>query len=93
MRNFVIKIQPHMEELVIKIKDARQRNFLLEILRSLDFVEIVPQNHHPKIKGKSVLTPEQQLFVDDLKEAMQDVELHLSGKKILPKARQALQNL
>ncbi|MBK6995480.1 MAG: hypothetical protein KA138_12940 [Saprospiraceae bacterium] len=82
-----------MEELVIKIKDARQRNFLLEILGSLDFIEIVPQNRLPKAKSKSVLTPEQQLFVDDLKEAIKDVDLHLSGKKILPNARQALQNL
>lgn len=82
-----------MEELVIKIKDTRQRGFLLEILGQLDFVEIVPQKSRANIKGERVLNPEQQAFVNDLKEALHDVELHLSGKKLLPDARQALCSL
>lgn len=82
-----------MEELVIKIKDRRQRGFLLEILSKLDFVEVVQPENQPKAKKGKALTPDQQAFLDDLKEALRDVELHLGGLQQLPNARQALQTL
>jgi RNA polymerase-interacting CarD/CdnL/TRCF family regulator len=44
-------------------------------------------------KAKSKLTAEQQEFVDDLKEALHEVELHQQGKIKLQSARDFLAEL
>ena len=44
-------------------------------------------------KAKRKLTPEQQEFVDDLKEALHEVELHQQGKIKLQSAREFLEEL
>ncbi len=75
-----------MEQLVLKIKDSSKRNILLELLQQLDFVEI----SIPKVQKK---TKAQQEFIDGMKDALNDVELHLQGKKQLQTAKDFLDEL
>ncbi len=75
-----------MEQLVLKIKDSSKRNILLELLQQLDFVEI----SIPKVQKK---TKVQQEFIDGMKDALNDVELHLQGKKQLQTAKDFLDEL
>lgn len=69
------------EELVIRLKNKRKRKFLLELLDELDFVEVVksPNGKNGK-QTKQKFTPEQQEFIDGLKQSLQEVELHQQGK-------------
>lgn len=80
--------------MVITLKDARKRKFLLELLGELDFVEVAqsPNGKNAK-KAKKKFTPEQQEFIDDLKQALLDVELHQQGKIQLKDAREFLKEL
>lgn len=82
------------EELVIRLKNKRKRKFLLELLDELDFVEVVKTTDKKNGKQpKQKFTPEQQEFIDGLKEALHEVDLHMQGKIELPDARELLKEL
>ena len=82
------------EQLVIRLKDTRKRKFLLELLGELDFVEIVKSpNGERDTQPKKKFTPEQQEFVDDLKESLRQVDLHLQGKIELQSADELIKEI
>jgi hypothetical protein len=69
-------------KVILDIKDNRS-SFFLELLKSFDFVKV-----ESTFEGKNKLKQ-----VQDLKEAFDDVEAHLSGKKKLPSAKDLLDEL
>jgi hypothetical protein len=75
-----------MEQVIVKLKDSSKRNVLLALLQQLDFVEI----SIPKVRKKSKA---QQEFIEGMKDALNDVELHLQGKKQLQSAKDFLNEL
>lgn len=81
-------------QFVIKLKDASKRKFFLELLGELDFVEVVksPNGKNDKVP-KEKFTPEQQEFIDGLKRALHEVELHQQGKIELPTLKEVLAEL
>lgn len=72
------------DQILITIKDRNKRNFLLELLKEFDFVEIelksAQEQNSVDTQKTTPLTPEQQDFVDGLKQALKDVQLHQQGK-------------
>ena len=82
-----------MEEMVIKLKDKHKRDFLLQLLEELDFVEVVKIKSSKKKGDKKGLSPEQQEFVEGLTEALEEVELHRQGKIKLPTLKEVLSEL
>ena len=75
-----------MEQLIVEIKDSSKRNILFELLQQLDFIEIKPFVKKRKTKA-------QQEFVEGIENALNDVELHLQGKKQLQSAKDFLDEL
>jgi hypothetical protein len=69
-----------MQRLVLDIPDNKI-NFFLELLNNLGF------------KMVKVLSKEQKEFVDDLKDSLNEVELHRQGKIKLQPARDFLNEL
>jgi hypothetical protein len=64
-----------MREVLVKVPDEQYR-FLMELLRHLPFVEAEPVTAAlPK-----ELTPAQQEWVGEMREALEQVELHQQGK-------------
>lgn len=83
-----------MKELLIQIHDENRVPFIIELLHEFDFVEIkTPQNGRAKKPRKKKFTPEQQEFIDDLKGALRDVELHMAGKLELQTIEEFLEEL
>lgn len=86
-------------QLSIQVKDDSKIVFLLQLLRELDFVEVLSQSSNGPANGtakpakKKKRTPEQQAFVDGLRESLEQVELHLQGKIKLRTAREAFAEL
>jgi hypothetical protein len=74
-----------METVVLHIKDAKRKRFLLQLLAELDFIEIKPL--------ASQLTAEEQRFIANLRSALRSVELHQQGKVQLKTAQQLLSEL
>ena len=70
------------DQILITIKDRNKQNFLLELLKEFDFVEIELKSAQDSVDTQKTtpLTPEQQDFVDGLKQALKDVQLHQQGK-------------
>lgn len=60
-------------------------NFFLELVQNLSF--------EVKIHKTSVLSPAQQEFVDDIKHALNQVELHRQGKIKLKSAKELLNEI
>ena len=52
------------------------------------FRELIQRFHYTAILNEQTLTAEQTIFVQDLKDAMLDVELHQAGKKKLKTAKE-----
>jgi hypothetical protein len=77
-----------MREVLVKVPDEQYR-FLMELLRHLPFVEAEPVTAAPP--GK--LTPAQQEWVDEMREALEQVELHQQGKIELKSAWDLLDEL
>lgn len=77
-----------MREIVVKVPDE-QYSFLMKLLRNLSFVKAEPVK---QAKPKK-MTPEQQEWVDGMREALHEVELHQQGKIQLKSARQLLDEL
>lgn len=73
-----------MEQVILNIKDESRRQFFFELLQQLDFVEIV------SVQERSL---EQRAFVGGLKDALEEVEAHLAGKKQLQSAKDFLHEL
>lgn len=82
-----------MQQLILNIKDESQLPFLTELLAHFDFVEVLkPQNGNGQ-KRKRKLTAAEQEFVDGLKQALREVELHQQGKIQLPTLEEVLAEL
>jgi hypothetical protein len=74
-----------MQRVVIDIPDSKV-DFFLELVKNLGFsIE--------KKEGMKKLTRKQQEFVEGLKDALNDVELHRQGKKKLKTIDQLLDEL
>ncbi len=58
--------------------------FFKELLRRFNFVEVVQED---------ILDKKQEQFVKEVKDALQEVELHQAGKKKLKTAKQLLREL
>jgi len=69
-------------EVVLDIKDKRRAPFLMELLRSLDYISV------RKIEKES----NSQVFTD-LAEAFEDVKLHEQGKLKLKSLKEVLNEL
>ncbi len=91
-----------MEQITVQLKDETKRAFLLELLGSLDFVEVVSANgngHAARANGKPTaakkraLSPRKRKIVEGIKEALREVELHQQGKIKLQTAREMLEEL
>ena len=72
-----------METLVIQIKDKKKSQFVKELLSSFDFLEVKKE-----AKQKPLTKREKEL-----KEALADVQLSLSGKKKLKTLDELLNEL
>jgi hypothetical protein len=77
-----------MTQVTLDIQDSKL-NFFLELIKNFDFVKVKDE---PTIDGKK-LTREQIEFVNGLREALNDVELHMQGKKKLKTIDQLLDEL
>ena len=69
-------------KVILDIKDSRVP-FFMELLKSLDYVNIIKEVKN-KEKGKAI---------QDLTEAFNDVKLHQEGKKQLKSAKDLLDEL
>ena len=77
-----------MREVLVKVPDEQYR-FLMKLLQNLSFVEAKPV----KLPKPKKLTPEQQEWVDDMREALQQVEQHQRGEIKLKSAWELLDEL
>ncbi|MBC6611452.1 hypothetical protein H8B15_10985 [Hymenobacter sp. BT507] len=77
-----------MREIVVKVPDE-QYSFLMKLLRNLSFVEAEPI----KPAKPKKLTPEQQEWVEDMREALHEVELHQQGKVKLQSLNELIHEL
>ena len=83
-------------DLIVTVPDDRV-NFVKKLLRELNLP--VKPAAKPKVsvtpieKAARKLTPEQQEWVDDFREALHEVELHQQGKINLQGAREFLAGL
>ena len=76
-----------MEEILVKNIPESKLDFFLELVKNLGFsIEM-------RTGEKKKLTRKQQEFVDGLKDALNDVELHRQGKKKLKTIDQLLDEL
>ncbi len=62
-----------MEQLILNIKNKNKLNFLKELLKRMEFVEVVEQK---QVSAKT----KKELFKDDLLEAVKEVKLIKAGK-------------
>ena len=74
-----------MKEITIEVPDNKI-DFFIELIQNLSFIKI------QKIDGKP-LTKAQQEFVDELKSALDQAELHQQGRIKLKDARSFLSEL
>lgn len=62
-----------MEQIIIKIKDKKKIPFLKQLLKQMDFIEVVdPSAKKRKSRKKEIL--------DGIEESVEQVKLHLEGK-------------
>jgi hypothetical protein len=73
-----------MDHLILNIKDKSKLSFLMEILKRMEFVEIVESKKFT-IKEKNILA--------NLDEAVEQVKLHKAGKIQLKTIQQVLDEL
>jgi hypothetical protein len=77
-----------MEQIVIQLNDVSKKDFLIALLKELAFVEVL--NLSSKVNGTTGteaklgkrlnLSPKKRALVEDIKEALREVELHEQGK-------------
>ncbi|MFN8255405.1 MAG: hypothetical protein U0W24_06930 [Bacteroidales bacterium] len=75
-----------MEQILVKNIPENKLDFFLELVNSLGFTTEIKAE-------KKKLTRKQQEFVDGLKEALNEVELHMKGKKKLKALEELLNEL
>ncbi len=74
-------------DILVKVPDNKV-DFFMELVQSLKF------KAEPTGKSKAnAFTPEQQEWIDDLKESLEQVELHQQGKITLKSGRELLNEL
>jgi phage terminase large subunit len=69
-------------EVLLNIKDTRRAPFLMELLRSLDYITV-----------KKVEKENENSLFDDLSEAFEEVKLHEQGKIKLKSLKEVLNEL
>jgi hypothetical protein len=74
-----------MRQVTLQIPDS-QYGFFMELVKKLKFAKIA------SVPAKK-LNPNQQEWVDGLKDALNEVELHMQGKIELPTLDEALNEL
>lgn len=72
-----------MEQFVVRLKDKKKKVFFLELMKQLDFVEVV----------RSVENPQKAKFMRELIESFEEVKLHQKGKSKLKTLDQLLNEL
>ena len=87
-----------MGHIIIQLKDEQKRTFFMELLENLDFVEVVPTPNGNAATGKTKpkrkqLSPKKRALVEEIKEALREVELHEQGKIKLRTLDEALAEL
>lgn len=87
-----------MEQIIVQLNDQSKRDFFLELLDSLDFVQVVGDSNSKgataKTKPKRLqLSPKKRALVEDIKEALREVELYEQGKIKLRTLEEALAEL
>ena len=74
-------------DILVKVPDSKVE-FFMELVQNLKFKAV------PTTKSKTKqFTPEQQEWINDLKESLEQVELHQQGKIKLKSARELLDEL
>ncbi|QDK83379.1 hypothetical protein EXU85_34155 [Spirosoma sp. KCTC 42546] len=74
-------------DILVKVPDNKVE-FFMELVQNLKF------KAEPRVKSKAKsFTPEQQEWINDLKESLEEVELHQQGKIKLKSARELLDEL
>jgi hypothetical protein len=77
-------IQPDMDHLILNIKDKSKLSFLMEILKRMEFVEVVTPDK---------FTAKEKKILSDLEDAVTQVKLHKEGKIQLKTIQQVLDEL
>lgn len=75
-----------MEKLILKVKDKRKMPFLKQLLKHMDFVEVV----QPPAKK---LTAREKEILDGIEESVEQVKLHIAGKIKLRPIQELLDEL
>ena len=73
-----------MSQLVVSLKNERKRDFLIELLRQLEFVDVVQELE---------LSKKELELLSRFKAAAKDIVLHQAGKKKLKTAKELLNEL
>jgi hypothetical protein len=74
-----------MEKLILKVKDKSKMPFLKQLLKHMDFVEVVQPPAKKLTRKKEIL--------DDIEESVEQVKLHLAGKIKLRPMQELLDEL
>ena len=72
-----------MKQVVFNVPDDKY-HFFMELIKSLDFI---------KVSGKVKLSEDQQVFVEETRKSLDQVEQHLRGEIRLKTADQLLNEL
>ena len=83
-------------QLQIQVNDAGKLDFLLQLLREFSFVEVLLPSNGAASKAapkKKQLTPFQLKEAAEIREALEEIELHVQGKIKLQSAREFLAEL
>ena len=70
-------------KVILDIRDNRKAPFLMDMLKSLDYIRII----------KEVKERRKSQFISDLAEAFEDVRLHEQGKKNLKSVKELLNGI
>ncbi|MEO8568230.1 MAG: hypothetical protein ABI419_03820 [Ginsengibacter sp.] len=62
-----------MEQIIIKIKDKKKIPFLKQLLKQMDFIEVVDSSAKKRKSRKKEI-------LDGIEESVEQVKLHLEGK-------------
>ena len=87
-----------MGQITVHLTDERKRAFFMELLENLDFVEVVPTANGKAASKQATpkrkqLSPKKRALVEEIKEALREVELHQQGKIKLRTLDEALAEL
>lgn len=72
-----------MEQFLIKLKDKKKRDFFLELMKQLEFVEVI----------KPSVSPQKRKLIKEMMSSFEEVRLHQTGKARLKTLDQILDDL